>query len=443
MQGEAVAVQSRRSLRRRWPSRAETSPPCAARAAHHSPSSTDRRTSFARDIGWQSVAPGPAATSRSTWQFDRHLEAMCAPLQDARGSDQNVNYRYVGRRARYLLGRRRRVSASFVTQTTCGAQRPSSPPLPAVGCLIEVGRSAFRTDASRSSAARDSGLAPPRPLRVVQPAGKPACQWRGWPATRTSLRREWAVAIRRTHRAAGPRRRIGDRQSRAKVRAVLPPRRSPAVRSLAARGVMNASGSVSACAHAVGGGKIVLYDRTRRHGARLDLCSASRVNSMNLVGDSAAHDAPRPLTTARGRGTRRDPPDRSGGRIFLGRRQGGVDGPRLASVVAMVDGIGSSESPAQRSPVTTRPGSQRPGAVTDVCGQGETMVFDDDLGRSSRGPGIRRPLATRGRLPPVLHTKTKKNHPPQQKQQPKNHGSGSKRAHVRGIDGGVGRYPAT
>jgi acyl-CoA synthetase (AMP-forming)/AMP-acid ligase II len=65
----------------------------------------------------------------------------------------------------------------------------------------------------------------------------------------------------------------------------------------------------------------------------------------------------------------------------------------------MVDGIGSSESPAQAVAVTTRAGIAKPGASLTFAAKAETMVVDDDLHPVERGTGIVGRLATRGRVP--------------------------------------------
>ena len=69
----------------------------------------------------------------------------------------------------------------------------------------------------------------------------------------------------------------------------------------------------------------------------------------------------------------------------------------IPSVLAIVEGIGSSESPAQAVAVTTRSGA--PSASLTFTAKAETIVVDDDLRPVAPGPGIVGRLATRGRVP--------------------------------------------
>jgi acyl-CoA synthetase (AMP-forming)/AMP-acid ligase II len=69
----------------------------------------------------------------------------------------------------------------------------------------------------------------------------------------------------------------------------------------------------------------------------------------------------------------------------------------LPSVVALIDGIGSSESPAQAVAVTTRGGS--PTASLRFSAKPTTMVVDDAMRPIPAGTGIVGRLATTGRVP--------------------------------------------
>jgi fatty-acyl-CoA synthase len=71
----------------------------------------------------------------------------------------------------------------------------------------------------------------------------------------------------------------------------------------------------------------------------------------------------------------------------------------LPSVLAIVEGVGSSESPAQAVAVTTRAGAAAPNASLTFTAKAETTVVDDDLRPLPRGSGIVGRLATRGRVP--------------------------------------------
>jgi len=68
----------------------------------------------------------------------------------------------------------------------------------------------------------------------------------------------------------------------------------------------------------------------------------------------------------------------------------------LPSVVAIVEGIGSSESPAQAVAVTTRGGA--PSASLTFAAKAETIVVDEATMKPV-GPGVVGRLATRGRVP--------------------------------------------
>ena len=70
----------------------------------------------------------------------------------------------------------------------------------------------------------------------------------------------------------------------------------------------------------------------------------------------------------------------------------------LPSVLAIVEGIGSSESPAQAVAVTTRGGA--PSASLTFAAKAETIVVDDDAAPGARAAaGVVGRLATRGRVP--------------------------------------------
>ncbi len=168
--------------------------------------------------------------------------------------------------------------------------------------------------------------------------------------------------------------------------------------SLALGPLMHASGQWSALGTLLGGGKVVLYDEPHVDMARvLALIAEERVNAMNLVGDASA----RPLLD-----TLRADPGKwdtssllllgSGGSILSGDVKDGLM-DALPSVRAIIEGIGSSESPAQAVAVTMRDGA--PSASLTFAAKAETMVVDDDHRPVPRGSGIVGRLATRGRVP--------------------------------------------
>ena len=74
----------------------------------------------------------------------------------------------------------------------------------------------------------------------------------------------------------------------------------------------------------------------------------------------------------------------------------------LPSVLAIVEGIGSSESPAQAVAVTTRDGA--PSASLTFAAKADTIVVDEDTLRPvAPGSGVVGRLATRGRVPLGYH----------------------------------------
>jgi acyl-CoA synthetase (AMP-forming)/AMP-acid ligase II len=173
--------------------------------------------------------------------------------------------------------------------------------------------------------------------------------------------------------------------------------------SLALGPLMHASGQWSAFGTLLGGGKVVLYDAPRIDMTFvLDLVERERVNALNLVGDTSA----RPLLDALDR-----EPDRwdtssvrllgSGGTALSGDAKHALLAA-LPSVVAIVEGIGSSESPAQAVAVTTRNGAAAPQSLT-FAAKAETVVVDDELRPLPRGTGVVGRLATKGRVPLGYH----------------------------------------
>src|SRR6185436_10745375 len=91
----------------------------------------------------------------------------------------------------------------------------------------------------------------------------------------------------------------------------------------------------------------------------------------------------------------------SGGSILSGEVKDGLM-DALPSVLAIVEGIGSSESPAQAVALTTRGGA--PSASLTFAAKADTMVVDEETLRPvARGSGIVGRLATRGRVPLGYH----------------------------------------
>ena len=173
--------------------------------------------------------------------------------------------------------------------------------------------------------------------------------------------------------------------------------------SLALGPLMHASGQWSALGTLLGGGKVVLYGEPHVDMELvLDLLERERVNACNLVGDASARPMLHTLTAQ---------PNRwdlsalrllgSGGSILSGEVKDALMAA-LPSVLAIVEGIGSSESPAQAVAVTTRGGA--PSESLTFAPKPDTMVVDEATLRPiAAGSGIVGRLATRGRVPLGYH----------------------------------------
>ena len=168
--------------------------------------------------------------------------------------------------------------------------------------------------------------------------------------------------------------------------------------SLALGPLMHASGQWTALGTLLGGGKVVLYDEPHVDMTHvLDLIEREQVNSMNLVGDASA----RPLLDALASDPGRWDTSSllllgSGGSILSGDAKTALM-DALPTVLAIVEGIGSSESPAQAVAVTTRAGGLS--ASLTFAAKADTIVVDDDLQPIPIGSGVAGRLATRGRVP--------------------------------------------
>lgn len=170
----------------------------------------------------------------------------------------------------------------------------------------------------------------------------------------------------------------------------------PPLVAMALGPLVHASGQWSALGTLLSGGTVVLWSGAHLDvRAVLDLVAAERVVALNLVGDAIA----RPLVDAL-----EAEPDRwdtssllllgSGGSILSGDVKDRLLAA-LPSVRAIIDGIGSSESPAQAVAVTTRGGGPTPSLR--FAAKPTTMVVDDDLRPVPAGTIGR--LATTGRVP--------------------------------------------
>ncbi len=169
--------------------------------------------------------------------------------------------------------------------------------------------------------------------------------------------------------------------------------------SLALGPLMHASGQWSALGTLLGGGKVVLYGEPHVDVELvLDLIEREHVNACNVVGDSSA----RPMLAALTAQPRRWDLSElrllgSGGSILSGDVKDALM-DALPSVLAIVEGIGSSESPAQAVAVTRRDGA--PSVSLTFTAKADTIVVDEvTLRPVERGSGIVGRLATGGRVP--------------------------------------------
>ena len=323
----------------------------------------------------------------------------------ARAVPINVNYRYVADELRYLCDDADLVALFHDADTTDARRRG-----PVSRAAAHRDRRLRRVRAARAvglGRARPRPALPRRPLRALHRRHDRPAEGRRVAPGRHVLRRPRQREPGRTadHRA----------RSRSRRRCSTTPRNGcgrscrPATRavtqfvSLALGPLMHASGQWSALGTLLGGGKVVLYGEPHVDMELvLDLLERERVNACNLVGDASARPMLHALTTQPGRwdlsslrllG--------SGGSILSGDVKDGLMAA-LPSVLAIVEGIGSSESPAQAVAVTTRGGA--PSASLTFAAKADTIVVDEATLRPvAPGSGVVGRLATRGRVPLGYH----------------------------------------
>jgi len=160
----------------------------------------------------------------------------------------------------------------------------------------------------------------------------------------------------------------------------------------------HASGQWLALGTLLGAGTFVIYDAPSMDMAHvLELVERERIGMVTLVGDATA----RPLLDA----LRADPGQwdtssvrllGSGGSILSGEVKDGLLAA-MPSVAAVLEAIGSSESPSQAVALTTR--DAPPSRSLTFAPKAETMVVDDELKPIPAGSGRVGRLATRGRAP--------------------------------------------
>jgi acyl-CoA synthetase (AMP-forming)/AMP-acid ligase II len=361
----------------------------------------ERSTRFAHLLETRGAKPGTHVALYMRNSID-HLEAMFACYK-LRAVPINVNYRYVDDELEYLLADADTVG---VVHDSDGRERAGrvAPRCPGVGFLVDVDDPSFGVELAGASTARDLGPRSPDDRYVLYTGGTTGMPkgviWRsediffgamgGGNPGGPPIERPADIGVSVTENPAQ------------RLKPFLPagdPGPSQFV-SLALGPLMHASGQWSAIGTLLGGGKIVLYDRAHIDMEHvLDLVQAEGVNSMNLVGDASARPLLETLAAHRGRwDTSSLRLLGSGGSILSGDAKEALMA-ELPSVLAIVEGIGSSESPAQAVAVTTRAATATPSRSLTFSAKAETMVVDDDLRPVPRGSGTVGRLATRGRVP--------------------------------------------
>jgi acyl-CoA synthetase (AMP-forming)/AMP-acid ligase II len=360
----------------------------------------DRSTRLAHVLAARGARPGDHVALMLRNSIE-HLESMLACFK-LRAVPINVNYRYVDDELEYLL---RDADAIGVVHDGEIRERVArvAARCPRVQFTLDVDDAALDREIAAAAADRDFGPRSADDLYVLYTGGTTGMpkgvMWRsediffgamgGGNPGGVPIGRPEAIA---ESVATNPAQRIkpflpeGDAGPDQFVSLALGP-------------LMHASGQWSALGTLLGGGKVVLYDRASIDMEYvLDLLETERVNAMNLVGDASA----RPLVAALRRPSReRDLSSLrllgSGGSILSGDTKEALMAV-LPSVLAIVEGIGSSESPAQAVAVTTRD-TAAPSRSLTFTAKAETIVVNDELRPVPRGSGIVGRLATRGRVP--------------------------------------------
>jgi 3-oxocholest-4-en-26-oate---CoA ligase len=332
-----------------------------------------------------------------------HVEVMLACYK-ARAVPINVNYRYVADELRYLAADADLVALFHDSDTIAHVDAVRSPEL-----LLTViaGSDDYEQLLQSGSTARDLGPRSPDDHYILYTGGTT-----GRPKGVVWRQEDMFFGGLGSGNPGGPpisepeqiRASVLDNPAQ-RLRPFLPPGDATVAQfvSLALGPLMHASGQWSALGTLLGGGKVVLYGEAHVDMELvLDLLERERVNACNLVGDASARPMLHALTTQ---------PRRwdlsalrllgSGGSILSGDVKDGLMAA-LPSVLAIVEGIGSSESPAQAVAVTTRGGA--PSASLTFAAKADTIVIDENTRRPvAPGSGAVGRLATRGRVPIGYH----------------------------------------
>jgi acyl-CoA synthetase (AMP-forming)/AMP-acid ligase II len=359
----------------------------------------DRSTRLAHLLAARGAGPGDHVALMMRNSIE-HLESMLACYK-LRSVPINVNYRYVDDELEYLVCDADAVAIIHDAEIGARVDRVAAR-CPDVRFALDVDNASFDREVGGASSERDLGPRSADDLYVLYTGGTTGMpkgvMWRsediffgamgGGNPGGPPIDRPEAIADSV----------IGNPAQR--IRPFLPAGDAGPDQfvSLALGPLMHASGQWSALGALLGGGKVVLYERASVDMEYvLDLIERERINAMNLVGDASA----RPLLAALQHPSRaRDLSSLrllgSGGSILSGDAKEALM-KELPSVLAIVEGIGSSESPAQAVAVTTRDGA--PVSSLTFAAKAETIVVDDDLRPLPRGSGRIGRLATRGRVP--------------------------------------------
>jgi acyl-CoA synthetase (AMP-forming)/AMP-acid ligase II len=174
--------------------------------------------------------------------------------------------------------------------------------------------------------------------------------------------------------------------------------------------LVHASGQWGAFGSLLGGGRLVLYPEHHMDMTLvLDLVERKRIGMLTLVGDASGRPLLETLEAEAASGRVHDTSSLrllgSGGSILSGEVKTRLL-VALPSVAAILEAIGSSESPAQAVALATREGPALPSLT--FAPKAETMVVDDDLCPVAPGSGAVGRLATTGRVPLRYHNDPEK-----------------------------------
>jgi len=331
-----------------------------------------------------------------------HLEAILACYK-LRAVPINVNYRYVDDELAYLLADADAVGIVADEGVRDRAARVAAG-VPGVGFVLDVDDPSFAAEIAAASAVRDLGPRSPDDHYVLYTGGTT-----GMPKGVVWRHEDIFFGAMGGGNPGGPPIAHPDEIAASvidnppqRLRPFLPAGDAGPAQfvSLALGPLMHASGQWSAIGTVLGGGRVVLYDRPHVDMEHvLDLVEREEVNAMNLVGDASARPLLAALATAPGaRDTSSLRLLGSGGSILSADAKDALL-TELPSVLAIVEGIGSSESPAQAVAVTTRTGTTAPARSLTFAAKAETIVVDDDLHPVAWGSGVVGRLASRGRVP--------------------------------------------